>query len=82
MLAIARQRVSSGNSPALSYTFVDVSVNLIGYRMLSRPYAFNYILRLRTSTEFKLGHSIAFQYTVVVPPEELSSLGLVSPSRT
>ncbi|KAK8271006.1 hypothetical protein V6Z12_D11G234700 [Gossypium hirsutum] len=30
------------------------------YRMLSRPYAFNCILRLRTSTEFKLGHSTFF----------------------
>ncbi|KAL5832576.1 hypothetical protein ACOSQ3_016250 [Xanthoceras sorbifolium] len=99
------------------------------YRMLSRPYAFNCILRLRTSSEFKPGHfyghffpdpqyenvqhiiccdsyatyaydfdfanaagfsrhtseqpmlQIAFQYTVVVPPEELSSAGLGSSSR-
>lgn len=91
------------------------------YRMLSRPYAFNCVLRLRTSSEFKTGHSyghffpdpqydnvqhviccdsfatyaydfefanavgfsrhtaelpmlqIAFQYTVVVPPDELSN---------
>nr|XP_023915543.1 protein transport protein Sec24-like At3g07100 [Quercus suber]POF06666.1 protein transport protein sec24-like [Quercus suber] len=91
------------------------------YRMLSRPYAFGCILRLRTSTEFKPGNSyghffpdpqyenvqhiiccdsyatyaydfefannvgfsrhgselptlqIAFQYTVVVPPAELSN---------
>ncbi|XP_027105957.2 protein transport protein SEC23 D-like [Coffea arabica] len=90
------------------------------YRMLSRPYAFNCVLRLRTSSEFKVGNSyghffpdpqyenvqhiiccdsfatyaydfdfandsgfsrhttelpmlqIAFQYTVVVPPDELS----------
>ncbi|THG03863.1 hypothetical protein TEA_000577 [Camellia sinensis var. sinensis] len=27
------------------------------YRMLSRPYAFNCILRLRASSEFKTGHS-------------------------
>ncbi|GLT63882.1 hypothetical protein SLA2020_364130 [Shorea laevis] len=96
------------------------------YRMLSRPYAFNCVLRLRTSSEFQPGHSyghffadpqyenvqhiiccdsfatyaydfdfanttgfsrhvseqpvvqIAFQYTVVVPPEELSSSGSTS----
>ena len=29
------------------------------YRMLSRPYAFGCILRLRTSTEFKPGHSVS-----------------------
>lgn len=28
------------------------------YRMLSRPYAFGCILRLRTSTEFRPGHSV------------------------
>lgn len=90
------------------------------YRMLSRPYAFNCVLRVRASSEFRVGHSyghffpdpqyenvqhiiccdsfatyaydfeftdstgfsrytaelpmlqIAFQYTVVVPPHELS----------
>ncbi|TYI83953.1 hypothetical protein E1A91_D05G330000v1 [Gossypium mustelinum] len=30
------------------------------YRMLSQPYAFNYVLRLRTSTDFKPGHSTFF----------------------
>ncbi|KAB2002748.1 hypothetical protein E1A91_D11G089900v1 [Gossypium mustelinum] len=29
----------------------------IWYRMLSRPYAFTCVLRLRTSTKFKPGHS-------------------------
>jgi len=28
------------------------------YRMLSRPYAFGCVLRLRTSTEFKPGNSV------------------------
>ncbi|CAI9105648.1 OLC1v1004624C1 [Oldenlandia corymbosa var. corymbosa] len=99
------------------------------YRMLSRPYAFNCVLRLRTSSEFKIGHSyghffpdpqyenvqhiiccdsfatyaydfdfandtgfsrhtselpmlqFAFQYTVVVPPEELSSSSPSSSTR-
>ncbi|KAE8676384.1 40S ribosomal protein S25-3-like [Hibiscus syriacus] len=99
------------------------------YRMLSRPYAFNCVLRLRTFTEFKPGHSydhffpdpqyenvqhiiccdsyatyayhfdftndvgfsraaseqpmlqIAFQYTVVVPPKELSGSELISSIR-
>ncbi|XP_024199429.1 uncharacterized protein LOC112202661 isoform X2 [Rosa chinensis] len=97
--------------------------------MLSRPYAFGCVLRLRTSSEFKTGHSyghffpdpqyenvqhiiccdsyatyaydfefeatkefskhgseppiiqIAFQYTVVLPPEELTDSGLVSSVR-
>ncbi|KAL0460792.1 UNVERIFIED_CONTAM: protein transport protein Sec24A [Sesamum latifolium] len=100
------------------------------YRMLSRPYAFNCVLRVRTSSEFKLGHSyghffpdpeyenvqhviccdsfatyaydfdfanevgfsrhskelptlqIAFQYTVVVPPDEPSLPGSSSSKRT
>ncbi|KAK8299523.1 hypothetical protein V6Z12_D05G329000 [Gossypium hirsutum] len=30
------------------------------YRMLSQPYAFNYVLRFRTSTDFKPGHSTFF----------------------
>ncbi|GMY15801.1 protein transport protein Sec24-like At3g07100 [Fagus crenata] len=99
------------------------------YRMLSRPYAFGCILRLRTSSEFKPGNSyghffpdpqyenvqhiiccdsyatyaydfefannvgfsrhgsevptlqFAFQYTVVVPPEELSNSGSDSATR-
>ncbi|KAI5666732.1 hypothetical protein M9H77_16585 [Catharanthus roseus] len=96
------------------------------YRMLSRPYAFNCVLRVRASSEFRVGHSyghffpdpqyenvqhiiccdsfatyaydfeftgfsrhtselpmlqIAFQYTVVVPPEELSDSSSTSSSR-
>jgi len=99
------------------------------FRMLNRPYAFNCVLRLRTSTEFKPGNSfghffpdpqyenlqhiiccdsyatyaydfefadntgfsrhsgeqpvvqIAFQYTVVVPPEGLSNSEMSSSSR-
>lgn len=99
------------------------------YRMLSRPYAFNCVLRVRASSEFRVGHSyghffpdpqyenvqhiiccdsfatyaydfeftdstgfsrytaelpmlqIAFQYTVVVPPHELSDTLSRSTSR-
>ncbi|XP_071710923.1 protein transport protein SEC23 D-like [Rutidosis leptorrhynchoides] len=99
------------------------------YRMLSRPYAFNCVMRLRTSTEFKPGNSyghffpdpqyenvqhviccdsyatyaydfdfanhtgfskntselpmiqLAFQYTVLVPPEEHSTTGSGQTSR-
>ncbi|KAF9598246.1 hypothetical protein IFM89_026077 [Coptis chinensis] len=98
------------------------------YRMLSRPYAFSCILRLRTSSEFKSGHSyghffpdpqyenvqhiiccdsyatyaydfdfannvgfsrhsdppviqFAFQYSIVVPPDESSKLTPSSGSR-
>ncbi|KAL8479880.1 hypothetical protein ACS0TY_026204 [Phlomoides rotata] len=100
------------------------------YRMLSRPYAFNCVLRVRASSEFKVGHSyghffpdpeyenvqhiiccdsfatyaydfdfvndggfsrhgkelptlqIAFQYTVVVPPDEPSISGSKFSKRT
>ncbi|GAB4824695.1 Protein transport protein S23 D [Ancistrocladus abbreviatus] len=113
--------IESGGSLFLYSSTDDSTLPQDMYRMLSRPYAFNCVLRLRTSTEFKLGHSyghffpdpqyeyvqhiiccdahatyaydfefekvegfsrhtseapvlqIAFQYTVVVPPEELSS---------
>ncbi|KAL3530385.1 hypothetical protein ACH5RR_009707 [Cinchona calisaya] len=113
--------IESGGSLFL-YTSTDNStLPQDMYRMLSRPYAFNCVLRLRTSSEFKVGHSyghffpdpqyanvqhiiccdsfatyaydfdfadnsgfsrhtselpmlqIAFQYTVVVPPDELSN---------
>lgn len=121
--------IESGGSLFLYSSTDDSTLPQDIYRMLSRPYAFNCILRLRTSSEFKPGHSyghffpdpqyenvqhiiccdsyatyaydfdfanaagfarhtseqpmlqIAFQYTVVVPPEELSSAGLGSVSR-
>ncbi|KDP24980.1 hypothetical protein JCGZ_24318 [Jatropha curcas] len=120
--------IESGGSLFLHSNTDDSTLPQDIYRMLSRPYAFGCILRLRTSSEFKPGHSyghffpdpqyenvqhiiccdsyatyaydfdfantdgfaryaseqpvvqIAFQYTVVVPPEELSSPGLVSAS--
>ncbi|XP_047307710.1 protein transport protein Sec24-like At3g07100 [Impatiens glandulifera] len=112
--------IESGGSLFLYSNTDDSTLPQDMYRMLSRPYAFNCILRLRMSSEFKAGHSyghffpdpqyenvqhviccdsyatyaydfdfannigfsrhtseppmlqIAFQYTVVVPPEELS----------
>ncbi|GLT48714.1 hypothetical protein SLA2020_223220 [Shorea laevis] len=115
--------IESGGSLFFHSNTDDSTLPQDMYRMLSRPYAFNCILRLRTSSEFKPGHSyghffadpqyenvqhiiccdsfatyaydfdfantsgfsrhtseqpmvqIAFQYTVVVPPEELSSPG-------
>ncbi|KAG4145196.1 hypothetical protein ERO13_D05G083300v2 [Gossypium hirsutum] len=135
--------IESGGSLFLYANTDDSTLPQDMYQMLSRLYAFNCVLRLRTSTEFKPGYSyghffpdpqyenvqhiiccdsfatyaydfdfsnnvgfsrfvickllqiiqcyydyiffshlqIAFQYTVVVPPEELSSLGLVSSSR-
>ncbi|KAK6272312.1 hypothetical protein POUND7_009395 [Theobroma cacao] len=121
--------IESGGSLFLYTNADDSTLPQDMYRMLSRPYAFNCVLRLRTSTEFKPGHSyghffpdpqyenvqhiiccdsyatyaydfdfannvgfsrhaseqpmvqIAFQYTVVVPPEELSTSGLVSSTR-
>ncbi|KAF7805716.1 protein transport protein SEC24 [Senna tora] len=121
--------IESGGSLLLYTSTEDSTLPQDMYRMLSRPYAFSCVLRLRTSTEFKPGHSyghffpdpqyenvqhiiccdsyatyaydfefdnnvgfsrhasevptlqIAFQYTVVVPPEELSSPGVVSTSR-
>ncbi|XP_028773087.1 protein transport protein sec24 isoform X1 [Neltuma alba] len=122
--------IESGGSLLLYTSTEDSTLPQDMFRMLSRPYAFGCILRLRTSTEFKPGHSyghffpdpqyenvqhiiccdsyatyaydfefennvgfsrhasevptlqIAFQYTVVVPPEELSSSGTASTSRT
>ncbi|CAA2959279.1 transport SEC24 [Olea europaea subsp. europaea] len=121
--------IESGGSLFLYSNTDDSTLPQDMYRMLSRPYAFNCVLRLRTSTEFKLGHSyghffpdpqyenvqhiiccdsfatyaydfdfvnttgfsrhtselpmlqIAFQYTVVVPPDELSDSGPRSTSR-
>lgn len=120
--------IESGGSLFLYSNTDDSTLPQDMYRMLSRPYAFNCILRLRTSTEFKPGNSyghffpdpqyenvqhviccdsyatyaydfdfanntgfsrhtselpmlqLAFQYTVVVPPEELSSSGPSSTS--
>ncbi|XP_061374090.1 protein transport protein SEC23 D isoform X2 [Gastrolobium bilobum] len=122
--------IESGGSLFLYTSTEDSTLPQDMYRMLSRPYAFGCVLRLRTSTEFKTGNSyghffpdpqyenvqhiiccdsyatyaydfvfennigfsrtksdvptlqIAFQYSVVVPPQELSSSGGVSPSRT
>lgn len=121
--------IESGGSLFLYPNTEDSTLPQDMYRMLSRPYAFNCVLRLRTSSEFKIGHSyghffpdpqyenvqhiiccdsyatyaydfefakiegfsrhsseppmlqVAFQYTVVVPPEELSSSALSSASR-
>lgn len=122
--------IESGGSLFLYSNTDDSTLPQDMYRMLSRPYAFNCILRLRTSSEFSPGHSyghffldpqyenvqhiiccdsyatyaydfdfanntgfsrhvaeqpvlqIAFQYTVVVPPEELKSSEPVSSSRS
>ncbi|KAI9107716.1 hypothetical protein K1719_021379 [Acacia pycnantha] len=122
--------IESGGSLLLYTSTEDSTLPQDMFRMLSRPYAFGCVLRLRTSTEFKPGHSyghffpdpqyenvqhiiccdsyatyaydfefdnnvgfsrhasevptlqIAFQYTVVVPPEELSSSETASASRT
>ncbi|CAN6557234.1 unnamed protein product [Malus baccata var. baccata] len=121
--------VDSGGSLYLYSNTDDSTLPQDMYRMLSRPYAFGCILRLRTSSEFKTGHSyghffpdpqyenvqhiiccdsyatyaydfefedtkgfakhgsdppiiqIAFQYTVVLPPEKLSDSTSVSSSR-
>ncbi|XP_024964793.1 protein transport protein Sec24B-like [Cynara cardunculus var. scolymus] len=123
--------IESGGSLFLYPNTDDSTLPQDMYRMLSRPYAFNCIMRLRTSSEFKPGNSyghffpdpqyenvqhviccdsyatyaydfdfvndtgfsrhtaepptlqLAFQYTVVVPPQELSSsqLGLSSRSK-
>ncbi|OWM73650.1 hypothetical protein CDL15_Pgr026749 [Punica granatum] len=118
--------IDSGGSLFLYSNTDDSTLPQDMYRMLSRPYAFGCILRLRTSSEFKPGHSfghffpdpqyenvqhiiccdsyatyaydfdfannvgfsrhtseppvlqIAFQYTVVVPHEELSEQGKIS----
>ncbi|KAF5751720.1 Sec23/sec24 transport family protein isoform 1 [Tripterygium wilfordii] len=122
--------IESGGSLFLYSNPDDSTLPQDLYRMLSRPYAFTCVLRLRTSSEFKPGHAyghffpdpqyenvqhiiccdsyatyaydfdfantvgfsrnaseqpvlqIAFQYTVVVPPEDLSTSGLVSASRS
>jgi hypothetical protein len=120
--------IESGGSLFLYANTDDSTLPQDIYRMLSRPYAFNCILRVRTSSEFKPGHSyghffpdpqyenvqhviccdsyatyaydfdfvntsgfsrhtaelpmlqIAFQYTVIVPSEELSDSGSSSVS--
>lgn len=122
--------IESGGSLFFYTSTEDSTLPQDMYRMLSRPYAFSCVLRLRTSTEFKPGNSyghffpdpqyenvqhviccdsyatyaydfvfensvgfsrsksdvptlqIAFQYSVVVPPQELSNSGAVSTSRT
>ncbi|XP_057455965.1 protein transport protein SEC23 D [Lotus japonicus] len=122
--------IESGGSLFLYTSTEDSTLPQDMYRMLSRPYAFGCVLRLRTSTEFKPGNSyghffpdpqyenvqhiiccdsyatyaydfvfennigfsrnkadaptlqIAFQYAVVVPPQELSNSEGVSTSRT
>ncbi|KAL8138195.1 hypothetical protein V2J09_004196 [Rumex salicifolius] len=121
--------IESGGTLLLYSSTDDSTLPQDMYRLLNRPYAFNCVLRLRTSSEFKIGHSyghffpdpqyenvqhiiccdsyatyaydfefsklegfsrhvseppiiqIAFQYSVVVPPEELSSSGLSAASR-
>ncbi|XP_047971932.1 protein transport protein Sec24A [Salvia hispanica] len=112
--------IESGGSLFLYSSTDDSTLPQDMYRMLSRPYAFNCVLRVRASSEFKIDHSyghffpdpeyenvqhiiccdsfatyaydfdflgdtgfslhskerptlqIAFQYSVVVPPNELS----------
>ncbi|KAK2980179.1 hypothetical protein RJ640_007269 [Escallonia rubra] len=49
--------IESGGSLFLYSNTDDSTLPQDMYRMLSRPYAFNCILRLRTSSEFKPGHS-------------------------
>ncbi|KAK6144200.1 hypothetical protein DH2020_021020 [Rehmannia glutinosa] len=49
--------IESGGSLFLYSNTDDSTLPQDMYRMLSRPYAFNCVLRVRTSTEFKLGHS-------------------------
>ncbi|KAM7272639.1 hypothetical protein ACFE04_027302 [Oxalis oulophora] len=49
--------IESGGSLFLYTNTDDSTLPQDMYRMLSRPYAFNCVLRLRTSTEFKQGHS-------------------------
>ncbi|XP_043701372.1 protein transport protein SEC24-1 [Telopea speciosissima] len=122
--------IESGGSLFLYSNTDDSTLPQDMYRMLSRPYAFGCVLRLRTSTEFKPGRSyghffpdpqyenvqhiiccdsyatyaydfdftsavgfsrnaadppvlqIAFQYTVVVPPEDLARFEMISPNRS
>ncbi|XP_021901407.1 protein transport protein SEC23 [Carica papaya] len=49
--------IESGGSLFLYSNTDDSTLPQDMYRMLSRPYAFNCILRLRTSSEFSPGHS-------------------------
>lgn len=49
--------IESGGSLALYTSTDDSTLPQDIYRMLSRPYAFNCVLRLRTSSEYKPGHS-------------------------
>ncbi|KAL6499741.1 Protein transport protein S23 D [Orobanche gracilis] len=49
--------IESGGSLFLYSNTDDSTLPQDMYRMLSRPYAFNCVLRVRTSSEFKLGHS-------------------------
>ncbi|GKB53739.1 transport protein Sec24-like protein [Tanacetum coccineum] len=49
--------IDSGGSLFLYPNTDDSTLPQDMYRMLSRPYAFNCIMRLRTSTEFKTGNS-------------------------
>ncbi|KAJ1440698.1 Zinc finger, Sec23/Sec24-type superfamily [Sesbania bispinosa] len=122
--------IESGGSLFLYTSTEDSTLPQDMYRMLSRPYAFGCVLRLRTSTEYKPGNSyghffpdpqyenvqhiiccdsyatyaydfvfennigfsrtksdvptlqIAFQYSVVVPPQELSNSEGISTNRT
>ncbi|XP_075521989.1 protein transport protein SEC23 D [Primulina tabacum] len=48
--------IDSGGSLFLYSNTDDSTLPQDMYRMLSRPYAFNCVMRLRTSSEFKLGH--------------------------
>ncbi|XP_055960272.1 protein transport protein SEC23 D isoform X2 [Mercurialis annua] len=50
--------IDSGGSLFLYSNTDDSTLPQDIYRMLSRPYAFGCILRMRTSSEFKPGHSI------------------------
>ncbi|CAA0841313.1 sec23/sec24 transport family protein [Striga hermonthica] len=49
--------IESGGSLFLYSNTDDSTLPQDMYRMLSRPHAFNCVLRVRTSSEFKLGHS-------------------------
>lgn len=49
--------IESGGSLFLYSSTDDSTLPQDMYRMLSRPYAFGCIMRLRTSSEFKTGHS-------------------------
>lgn len=49
--------IESGGSLALYTSTDDSTLPQDIYRMLSRPYAFNCVLRLRTSSEYKPDHS-------------------------